>query len=165
MKNAIALGAMLVCISVVHASELTFEFKSPAFSGIGYSSHILTIEQLETNRKRQNRDDAQAELDRLDRERKNTNAYKFQNNLESRIYAQLSRQITDRLFSDTCSDPNTTTCYTEGEWVSSETPFGDTIRWRKYQGEIFVEIYERGQTVDIDTPSVSFKTPLGGFTP
>ena len=33
------------------ASDLTFDFKSPAFSGIGYSSHVLTIEQLEANRK------------------------------------------------------------------------------------------------------------------
>jgi hypothetical protein len=34
------------------ASDLTFQFNSPAFSGIGYSSHVLTIEQLEANRNR-----------------------------------------------------------------------------------------------------------------
>ena len=33
------------------ASELTFGFNSPAFNGVGYSSHVLTIEQLEANRR------------------------------------------------------------------------------------------------------------------
>jgi hypothetical protein len=189
MKNAIALGAMLVCISVVHASELTFEFKSPAFSGIGYSSHILTIEQLETNRKRQNRDDAQAELDRLDREHKSTNAYKFQNNLESRIYAQLSRQIADSMFNiqtwseltsynsgdivtkngkqwiSVSSDNTTTPGENEEnwklynpEWIVSQTPFGDTVRWKREDGLIYVEVKDSN-----GDELANFSVPVGSF--
>jgi hypothetical protein len=150
MKNAIALGAMLVCVSVIHASELTFEFKSPAFSGIGYSSHILTIEQLETNRKRQNRDDAQAELDRLDRERKNTNAYKFQNNLESRIYAQLSRQIADQIFGGVAGSQDA-----EG---TSETPFGDTITWKR-EGDIITVVVRDSNGDEL----ANFSVPVGSF--
>ena len=33
------------------ASELVHEFKNPAFSGNGYSQHVLSIDQLETQRK------------------------------------------------------------------------------------------------------------------
>ena len=37
--------------SVATAAELVHQFNSPAFNGVGYSSHVLTIEQLETQRK------------------------------------------------------------------------------------------------------------------
>jgi hypothetical protein len=80
MKYIIALGAMLVFASSSYSSELVHEFKSPAFSGIGYSSHVLTIEQLESNRKQKIKDEQKAELDRADRDLKSTNAYKFKNN-------------------------------------------------------------------------------------
>lgn len=84
----------------VYASDLTFSFNSPAFSGNGYSSHVLTIEQLESNRKRQIEDDKQAAIDREERDVKSSNAYKFRNNLESRIYATLSKQIADSMFNE-----------------------------------------------------------------
>jgi hypothetical protein len=150
MKNIIALGAMLVFASVSNASELVHEFKSPAFSGIGYSSHILTIEQLETNRRRQNRDDAQAELDRLERERRNTNAYKFQNNLESRIYAQLSRQIADQIFGGIAGNSDA-----EG---TAETPFGDKITWRRENDNITIIVTDSNGDV-----LSNFTVPIGSF--
>ena len=33
------------------ASELEFGFKNPAFSGDGYSSHVLSVDQLQEQRK------------------------------------------------------------------------------------------------------------------
>ena len=39
------------------ASELTQEFKNPAFSGNGYSSHVLSINQLEVQREQKVFDD------------------------------------------------------------------------------------------------------------
>ena len=39
------------------ASELVHEFKNPAFSGNGYSQHVLSIDQLETQRKEKVEDD------------------------------------------------------------------------------------------------------------
>ena len=104
------------------ASDLTFDFKSPAFSGIGYSSHVLTIEQLEANRKQKIKEDRQAEIDKAERELKSTNAYKFKNNLESRIYATLSKQMVDAMFAD-CSD----SCATSG----SADIEGNSINWVK----------------------------------
>lgn len=132
------------------ASELVHEFKSPAFSGIGYSSHVLTIEQLETNRKRQNRDDAQAERDRIERELRNTNAYKFQNNLESRIYAQLSRQIADEIFGGIAGN-------SDAEGIV-ETPFGDTITWRRENDNITIIVTDsNGDMLS------NFTVPIGSF--
>ena len=55
---------LFITATTVSASDLTFNFNSPAFSGIGYSSHVLTIEQLEANRKKEIRDDEQAAIDK-----------------------------------------------------------------------------------------------------
>jgi hypothetical protein len=137
--------------SLALGTELVHEFKSPAFSGIGYSSHVLTIEQLEAQRRQKIKDDEQAARDRADREYKSTNAYKFQNNLESRIYAQLSKQIADKIFGETSTGDNT-------EWVHSPTPFGDTISWRRFDDRIYVKVVNSNN----DTLA-EFDVPVGEF--
>jgi hypothetical protein len=145
---------LLMCLglaSTVHASELIHQFNSPSFSGIGYSSHVLTLEQLEHQRKRQNKDDAQAAIDRAERERKNTNAYKFQNNLESRIYAQLSKQIADRMFGEGAN-------VVDGEWYTAETPFGDTVSWKRDSDRIYVKITNSNRETVAE-----FDVPVGEF--
>ena len=77
-----------------------YTFKSPAFNGSGYSSHELTIENLEHTRKEQLKKDLQAALDKAANDAKNTNLSKFLNNLESRIYAQISQNIATAMFAD-----------------------------------------------------------------
>ena len=80
----------LICLASTAHAEQTFQFKSPSFNGIGYSSHVQTIENTETTRRAaidakrlQDAKDAAAAA-------KNTNLQKFLNNFESRVYAQLS---------------------------------------------------------------------------
>lgn len=98
MKNIIISLSIFTCS--VHASELVHQFNSPVFSGIGYSSHVLTIEQLETTRKQKLKDEQKAANDAAERAAKNTNLAKFLNNVESRIYAQLSKQLADQMFAE-----------------------------------------------------------------
>ena len=80
--------------------EMRFKFKSPSFSGIGTSSHYLTIENQTHTRKKAIDAREQAIIDELEREAKNTTLARFQRNLESRIYAQISRQLVDNLFGE-----------------------------------------------------------------
>lgn len=87
------------------AAEITHNFSSPAFSGIGFSSHVLTIKQLEDQAKEKNIQKREAEEARLKTEAANTPQAQFVANLQSRIYAQLSKQITDTLFGAT-GQPN-----------------------------------------------------------
>jgi hypothetical protein len=141
-----------VFLATPASAELTFQFNSPAFSGNGYSTHILTIQQLEQQRKDKILADAQAEIDRAERDVRNTNAYKFQNNLESRIYAQLSRQIADNLFGDGGT-------VVIGEWAEAATPFGDNIRWKRdIDNRIYVEVYDSNGEL-----TSSFDVPVGEF--
>jgi len=94
--------ALIICLisSVSVASEVQFGFKSPSFNGVGYSSHVLTIENLEATRKQKLIDDKKAVATQAASDAKNTNLAKFLNNLESRIYATISQNIASELFKD-----------------------------------------------------------------
>jgi len=82
------------------ASELTFKFKSPTFTGIGYSAHRLTLEQISFNRKKAIEDEIQsAELQaQLAEDRSAVNT--FLSSLQARIYSELAKQVTEQLFAD-----------------------------------------------------------------
>jgi hypothetical protein len=151
MYKKVLISVFLTTSLSVSATELVHEFKSPAFSGIGYSSHVLTIEQLESNRKKAIKDEQKAELDRADRELKSTNAYKFKNNLESRIYAQLSKQISDKIFGETGTGGDT-------DWATTATPFGDTIKWKRQSDRIYVQVTNSNNDVVAE-----FDVPVGEF--
>lgn len=86
--------------SGAYATEMQFGFKSPAFNGVGYSSHVLTIDNQEQTRRQKIIDDKKAEAAKAASDAKNTNLAKFLNNLESRIYATLSQKIAEELFKD-----------------------------------------------------------------
>jgi hypothetical protein len=137
--------------SGVFAGELVHQFNSPAFSGNGYSTHVLTIEQLESNRRQKLKDDVKSAADELERDYKATNAYKFQNNLESRIYATLSKQISDSMF-------NELNPLSDGTWYDAQTPFGDTVSWMRSNDRIYVKISNSNGDV-----SAEFDVPVGEF--
>jgi hypothetical protein len=85
----------------VQADEILYNFKSPSFSGINSSSHYLTIENQEATRREAVKEEIEAYKDELAREASNTTLARFIRNLESRIYAQLSRQMVEQLFGET----------------------------------------------------------------
>ena len=72
------------------ASELVQEFKNLSFSGNGYYQHVLSIDQLETQRSEKVKDDEKAAKAAAERAEKNKTINKFITNVESRIYANLS---------------------------------------------------------------------------
>lgn len=82
----------------VYSDELVHEFKSPSFSGVGTSSHYLTIDEQEKTRRDEEAQKIEDALKEAEREAENTTLAKFLRNLESRIYSQLSRDIAESLF-------------------------------------------------------------------
>ena len=119
---AVVLGAWWV--ESVRASSLTFSFHSPSFSGVGTSSHYLTIENLEKSRKQSLIDKADAEERRLENELKNTAIEVFRRNLESLFYTSLAGQIIDNIFGEDCDkqeDGRTTIDGYKVIWTSTGT--------------------------------------------
>jgi hypothetical protein len=138
--------ATLVLLYATSASaELTWGFKNPRFSGNGYSSHVLSTEQLQHNRKADLEAKAEAEARRIERELENTTLNKFLKNVESRIYAQISKQMVDAMFAD-CTDScsNTGTANIEGS----------DITWVKADGNITLSIIsDDGSITEITIPA------------
>ena len=91
---------LLFWSSVLHADKMTHQFKSPSFSGIGTSSHYLTIENQEKSRRDKIKSDIEEALRRAEREDQNSTINKFIRNLESRIYSQISKGLVDSMFCD-----------------------------------------------------------------
>jgi curli production assembly/transport component CsgF len=146
-KNKILFGlAMAVGIhQSVLSSELVHQFASPAFSGQGYSAHVLTIEQLEAQRRQKLKDEKQAAIDKAERDAKNTTLAKFIVNLESRIYAQLSKQLADNMFGE--SDKTTGTLDFQGS----------SITWHKNGTTVTLTILDtNGNRTEVVVPVASF---------
>ena len=106
------------------ADEMVHKFKNPSFSGIGTSAHYLTIENQEHMRKMTIKEEVKALQEQIERDKENTTLARFVRNLESRIYAQLSRQLVENLFGETASTEGTITL--EGNTIAY-TSDGDFI--------------------------------------
>jgi hypothetical protein len=141
-------------IKNLEASELDFQFGNPAFSGNGYGTHVLSVDQLQHQRKNEVEDDAKSAASAAKRELNNTTIAKFVKNVESRIYANLSKQLVDNMFGVSC-DSETTTCATSG----TADVEGSTLYWVKdtTTGNITL-------TITDTTGSVTTMTvPVGDF--
>ena len=136
------------------ASELVHDFKNPAFSGNGYSNHVLSVDQLQSQRKKDNEAEAKSAAAAAAREEKNTVINKFIANVESRIYANLSKQLVDNMFGTSC-DSSTTTCPTSG---TSEIE-GATIYWVKDTTTEVITLTITDENGTVTTMSV----PIGDF--
>jgi len=138
------------------ADQLDFNFKNPAFSGNGYSNHVLSVDQLQSQRKKDNEADAKSEKAAAAAERaeKNTVINKFIANVESRIYANLSKQLVDNMFGTSC-DSSTTTCPTSG----TSNIEGATIYWVKDTTTEIITLTITDENGNVTSMSV----PIGDF--
>ena len=128
------------------ADEMVHKFKSPSFSGIGTSAHYLTIENQQFNRKQALKAEIKALQDEIERDKENTTLARFIRNLESRIYAQLSRQLVENLFGETPSDSGV---------LELE---GNRIEYNVVDGIITLKI------TDSDGNTTTISLPIGSFT-
>ena len=123
-----------------------YTFKSPAFNGNGYSSHILTLENLEHTRKEAIEKEITAALEKTALDAKNSNVAKFMNNLESRIYAQISQNLATAMFAAGGSNSGT---------LNFE---GNIIYWTKSSTEITLNVTDYlGSATSVTIPLGSFK--------
>ena len=100
MKKITTILLAICLCSSVGASELTFDFDSPSFSGEGKSSHYLTVENIEKTRKDAVKAAEKAAADKVIADKKATAVAKFKANLEARFYTALAKQITDNVFGE-----------------------------------------------------------------
>lgn len=144
-------GAWIILLTTItfncNATEIVHRFKNPSFSGVGTSSHYLTIENQEKSRRDKIKEDIESELQRLEREAENTTLAKFLRNLESRIYSQLSKQLVDQMFGNE-----------QGAEAGSFFVEGNTVTYNKTIGEdgqeviVLTIVAEDGSITTIEIP-------------
>ena len=129
------------------ADEVVFKFKSPSFNGVNTSSHYLTIQNQEFNRKEALKAEIKALQDEIERDKENTTLARFVRNLESRIYAQITKNLVDSMFEE------------NGALTGTAELEGATIYWVKdvTAGTITVTITEEDGTI------TELVVPLTGF--
>ena len=157
--NRIANGVVgaLIALSLVamtsslQADEIKFGFKNPSFSGVGTSSHYLTIDSQEMSRKEAIAAEIKALKEAAEREEANSTLARFIKNFESRVYAQLSRQLVDQLFGENPA--------TEGTFQL----FDNLITWTSDGISITMTIFNEatGETTTITIPIGDFGFPTG----
>lgn len=139
-----------VCFALsVSADEIVHKFKSPSFSGIGQSAHYLTIENQEKSRRDKIAQDIEDKIKQAEREAENTTLAKFLRNVESRIYAQIAKQLVENMFSNgTASDYGT---------FAIE---GNTVTYERMVGEDGVD-FIRLTIVSSDGTTTTLDIPIG----
>ena len=149
---------LLISTQLAHPTELAHTFNSPSFSGMGYSNHVLTLHQLESQALEKNKSIADALEAKAISESQNTPEAKFLANLESRIYSQLAKQLTDSMFAEG------STCNVAGVICGSMPDLGgNTITWKlgdgSDQGMIVINITNNSNSLQTTT----MKVPSGAF--
>tara|TARA_R110000803_G_scaffold156399_1_gene220966 strand:+ start:177 stop:677 length:501 start_codon:yes stop_codon:yes gene_type:complete len=149
IRIVVIVGVLLfvaVFVQNVKADQIVHKFKSPSFNGMGTSSHYLTIENQEFSRKLTIKEEIKALQDEIEREKENSTLARFMRNLESRVYAELSRQLVNNLFGETPSSSGTITLE------------GNTIEYTSDGITLTLKITEADGTV------TEITIPIGTFT-
>jgi hypothetical protein len=158
-KTLISLGILVAALTSTNLhAELVHQFKNPAFSGIGFSSHVLTIDSIEKSRRDAIEADKKATIAKAEAELLNTPLNRFMGLFQSQVYAQLATQLSNNLFTNKCSAPDGTAvpeCVnpTTGNFVLD----GNTVTWAKASDKVTLTVVDaKGTTTTVVVPIASF---------
>lgn len=140
------------------AAELVHQFRNPAFSGQGWSSHALTIESIEKSRRDSIEADKKAAISKAETDLLNTPLNRFMSLFQSQVYAQLATQLSNNLFQNRCAAEDGSAipgCVnpTTGNFNLD----GNTVTWRKSEKEVALTVVDSaGSVTTISVPIASF---------
>lgn len=146
MRKALLLSPLLLLSSEAYATDIVQQFKNPAFSGYGWSSHVMSIEAQERSREQAIKDAEKQRLALEEAAKQNTPLARFINLFTSQVYAQLATQLSANLFSGT-SASNT------GQFVLD----GNTISYIKTGTDVRLTVIDQaGNQTVVTVPIATF---------
>ncbi len=157
MKRTLVLAGILLLATTAKA-ELVHQFKNPAFSGIGFSSHVLTIDSIEKSRRDAITADKKAAIAKAEAELLNTPLNRFMSLFQSQVYAQLATQLSNNLFQNRCAAPDGSAipgCVnpTTGTFRLDE----NTVTWAKANDRVTLTVVDaKGTVTTVVVPIASF---------
>jgi hypothetical protein len=157
MKKIFLITLISVAPSLTYA-ELIQQFKNPAFSGAGWSSHALTIDSIEKSRRDSIEADKKAAIAKAEAEALNTPLNRFMSLFQSQVYAQLATQLSNNLFQNRCAAADGGTipgCVnpTTGSFKLDE----NTVTWVKTNDKVTLTVVDvKGTVTTVTVPIASF---------
>lgn len=137
---------LLLLSSPALADPIVQTFKDPAFSGYGWSSHVMAIEAQEKARKQANIDAINADKAAAAQAAANTPLAKFVSLFTSQVYAQLATQLSNNLFAEGGSSR-------AGNFVLD----GNTISYVKTGSDVQLTVVDKvGNQTVISVPIATF---------
>jgi hypothetical protein len=160
-KILVVFGAILVLYTNASNAELVQQFKDPTFSGQGWASHVLTLEQMRQGAQNAKDSKAASEKAAADAATANTPLAKFMSLFTGQVYSQLATQLTNNLFKE-CTGAS---CL-EGKFLVSDT---QQIQWKKIDGQVTLFVYDgkkdsSGNFIANSTPTQTITVPISSFS-
>ena len=160
MANTITkiLLATGVLFSLTANAELVQQFKDPTFSGNGWTTQVLTLQQMEKAQKDSIDAKKEAEQAALLAAQSNTPLARFMSLFQSQVYAQLATQLSNNLFQNNCKGADGSAipgCVnpTTGNFNLD----GNTVSWEKLANTVKLTVVDSNGTVTVVTvPIASF---------
>jgi len=100
------------------ADPIVQQFKDPSFSGIGWSNHVLSIQNMEQSNKAANENALASAQSAAAAAAANTPLNKFIALFTSQVYAQLATQLSNNLFQTGGAASNAGTFVLDGNTIS-----------------------------------------------
>lgn len=155
MKKILSMLLLMPCLA---QAELVQQFKNPAFSGVGFSSHVLTIDSIEKSRRDSIEADKKAAIAKAEAELLNTPLNRFMSLFQSQVYAQLATQLSNNLFQNRCAAADGSAipgCVnpTTGTFRLDE----NTVTWIKANDKVTLTVVDaKGTVTTVTVPIASF---------
>jgi hypothetical protein len=152
----LAIAAAFACATA--NAELVQYFRDPTFSGNGWSTQVLTLQQMEKAQKESLQAQKDAQASALKAESANTPMARFMNLFQSQVYAQLATQLSNNLFQNNCKGADGAAvpgCVnpTTGNFVLD----GNTVTWQKGTTSVTLTVVDSaGTKTTVVVPIASF---------
>jgi hypothetical protein len=161
-KIKIALGVCLTLGLATSNAELVHQFNNPTFSGQGWASQVLTMEQMRQSAQASKASKAAGEKAAAEAAAANTPLARFMNLFTGQVYSQLATQLTNNLFKE-CAAGGGASC-TNGEFMVTET---QKIVWTKLNNNVTLNVFD-GKIVDKKfvpnaSPTQTITVPVSSF--
>jgi hypothetical protein len=145
-KRLLTLGA-LILLSVSSRAELVHQFNNPTFSGQGWASQVLTMEQMRQSAQASKASKEAGEKAAAEAAAANTPLARFMNLFTGQVYSQLATQLTNNLFKE-CAGNNCS----NGEFMVTET---QKIVWTKLNNNVTLNVFDGKLVNKVFVPNAS----------
>ena len=152
------LGSIVCMAATLANAELVQQFKDPTFSGNGWSTQVLTLQQMEKAQK----ESIQAQKDAANQAAltasQNTPMAKFMSLFQSQVYAQLATQLSNNLFQNNCKAADgSAIAGCSSPTTGNFNLDGNTVTWQKGTSNVTLTVVDSaGTKTTVVVPIASF---------